>query len=208
MSRSREGIDITDDIIKASGREPILLARETIVCPVCGRKSLELSEYLYEVPHFGLLILSSGTCKSCGFKYRDVRVAETTKPKQIIVRVLGEEQLRYMLVKSALTGVLIPEQGYEIIPGPASTGFISTVEGILHRIMEALEVACRDSPDKKEECEKHRRWLEEAIEGKKQFTLILCDFEGASKVLGEYVEEKDIGNECDRFREYLKGRIL
>ncbi len=207
MSRSSGGVDITDEIIKASAKEPILLARETIICPVCGRRTLELSEYLYEVPHFGLIILSSGTCNSCGFKYRDVRVAETTKPKQIVVRVAGEKQLRYMLVKTALTGVLIPERGYEIIPGPASTGFISTVEGILHRIMEALEVACRDAPEKREECERHRRWLEDAIEGKEQFTLILCDFEGASKVFDEDVEEKDIGEECERFKEYIKGRL-
>ncbi|MMZ61830.1 ZPR1 zinc-finger domain protein [compost metagenome] len=153
------------------------------------------------------MILSSGTCRSCGFKYRDVRVAEATKPKQIIVRVLGEEQLRYLLVKSALTGVLIPEQGYEIVPGPASTGFISTVEGILHRIMDALEVACRDAPEKKEECEKHRRWLQEAIDGKRRFTLILCDFEGASKVIGKLVEERELGKECERFREYVKDRL-
>ncbi|GAB6148340.1 ZPR1 zinc finger domain-containing protein [Stetteria hydrogenophila] len=190
-------MDITDEI-KASGRELKLLAREVAICPVCGRRTLDLSVYLYEVPYFDQILVSVGTCKSCGFKYRDVGLAKATKPKEIVVKVQGEEELRYLLVKPAGTGIIIPEQGYEIRPGPADTGFISTVEGILHRIMEALEVACKGVEDGSGECERHRRWLQEAIDGKRSFTLILCDYTGMAKVLGKKVEEREMGEECKR----------
>ncbi len=189
-------------------REPILLYSGRVRCPVCGRETLELKEYLYEVPYFGRILIASGTCSNCGFRYRDVRLAETTKPKKIIVKVRGERELRYLLVKSAYAYLYIPEVGYEMIPGPASTGFISTVEGVLHRFREALEVACRGEEDT-EKCREHYRWIDEAIEGRREFTLIICDYEGASKVVGENVVEEELDREClEKKPEWLEAQGL
>ncbi len=180
-------------LLGSSVREPILLYEGKARCPVCGRETLQLREYLYEVPYFGRIIITSGVCSNCGFRYRDVRLAETTKPKKIVVRVDGEKELRYLLVKSAYAYLYIPETGYEMIPGPASTGFISTVEGVLHRFREALEIACKDNG---EECRRHFEWIYEAIEGRRPFTLVICDYEGASRVVGENVEEMELDEEC------------
>ncbi len=189
-----------ESLLSKASKEPVLLARETVRCPACGQRTLELSEYIYEVPYFNKIIITSGTCRSCGFRYRDVRLAEATGPKKIVVRVKGEKQLRYLLVKSAMAAVYIPEKGYEMVPGPASQGFISTVEGILHRFMEALELVCRDSWER-EGCRDNKEWLENAIEGREEFTLVICDYEGTSKVLGEDVEEKPLDEECNRILE-------
>lgn len=176
-------------------KEPILLYKGRVSCPVCGKKSLELSEYLYEVPYFDKILLSTGKCTNCGFTYRDVRLAEATAPKKVYVRVKGERELRYLLVKSSYAYLSIPEKGYEMIPGPASQGFISTVEGILHRFIEALNTACkgrRDDPG----CIKNKQWLNRAIEGREEFTLVICDYEGTSKIIGEGVFEEPLDKFC------------
>ncbi len=190
MASDREGLE---KLLGSPIREPILLHSGRVRCPVCGRQTLELKEYLYEVPYFGRILISTGKCANCGFTYRDVRLAEVTRPKKIVVKVSGDRELRYLLVKSAYAYLYIPEVGYEMIPGPASTGFISTVEGVLHRFREALDIACKDGG---EECERHYKWIDEAIEGKRPFTLVICDYEGASKVIGENVVEEDLDEEC------------
>ncbi len=192
--------DVGEWVKEKALSEPLLLFSEISNCPICKARGLEVKEYLYEVPYFGKLILSEGTCRYCGYKYSDVRMADAGTPRKIIVKVKGEEELRYLLVKSAMAAIYIPERGYEMLPGPASAGFISTVEGILHRFDEALKVACRDKVEDMV-CKDHERWLRRAIEGSEPFTLIICDYEGTSKVVGENVVETELDKECNRLRE-------
>ncbi len=192
--------ELTRRLLEKSKREPVLLVEETVVCPACGKRALHIREYLYEVPYFGKIVLGEGRCSNCGYRYTDVRVAEASNPKKIVVKVKGEKQLRYLLVKSATAAVAIPERGYEMVPGPASVGFISTVEGILHRFLEALSVICRGR-EEEPGCRENREWLERAIDGKEEFTLIICDYEGTSKVIGEDVVEDKIDEECRRLSE-------
>ncbi len=175
-------------------REPILLYKDVLTCPVCGKKSLEVISYLYTVDYFGRILIVRGICTNCGYKFRDVKLAEPTRPKKIIVYVQGEKQLRYLLVKSAYAYLAILEKGYEMIPGPASTGFITTVEGVLQRFQEALSIACRDSNN--EQCREEKEWLKRAIDGLEEFTLVICDYEGASRVIGKNVEEKPLDDYC------------
>ena len=183
-------------------REPQLILEETAVCPVCGKRTLKLRFYLYEVSYFGKILLTTGMCSNCGYRYRDVRLAEALEPKKIIVRVEGERQLRYLMVKAASAAVFIPERSYEMIPGPASVGFITTVEGILHRFREVLDVGCSAEDADKELCERERRWLERAIDGLEKFTMVICDYEGGSAVKGEpgYVEELSLDKFCEERR--------
>lgn len=182
--------------VPAGERQPILLYRGVVTCPACGKKSLDLKEYLYDVPYFGKIIISTGKCMNCGYTYRDVRLAEATEPKKIVVRVRGEKELRYLLVKSAYAYLAILEKGYEMIPGPASQGFITTVEGVLHRFMQALEAACRGRLEEPG-CRENREWITRAIDGKEEFTLVICDYEGTSRVAGEGVAEEPLDEFCE-----------
>lgn len=195
--------------VGASG--PQLLSDEILVCPVCGRRTFRVKSYLYEVSYFGKLLITTGECSSCGYKFRDIRLAEASEPRKITVRVEGERQLRYLLVKSAASAVLIPERGYEMIPGPASMGFITTVEGILHRFREVLEVACKGGDADEELCDAERRWIDRAIDGEERFTLVICDYEGGSAVKGEpeYVIEEPLDKLClDKKPEWLDRYII
>ncbi|BAN90688.1 ZPR1 zinc finger domain-containing protein [Aeropyrum camini] len=206
MAGESPGGDVLERLIAESGKTPIKIAEvDNAVCPACGARAMKISEYLYSVPYFNNIIIGVGECRSCGYRYRDVRLAEATEPKKIIVTVKGEKQLRYLLAKSPLSAVYIPETGLEMIPGAVSVGFITTVEGILHRFHEVAQVACKEGvvdPEDLEKCKGVIKWIEEAIEGRRAFTLVICDFDGLSRVIGEpqYVREEDIDEKCSSLK--------
>ncbi|GBF08499.1 zinc-finger protein ZPR1 homolog [Aeropyrum pernix] len=206
MGGEASGGDILDRLLAESRKAPLRIAEvDNAVCPACGARAMKLSEYLYSVPYFNNIVISVGECRNCGYRYRDVRLAEATEPKKIVVAVRGEKQLRYLLAKSPLSAVYIPEMDLEMVPGVASVGFITAVEGILHRFHEVAQVACKEGVVEAEDLEKCRsviRWLEEAIEGRRAFTLIICDFDGLSRVIGEhpYVVEEAIDERCQALK--------
>jgi len=103
-----------------------------------------------------------------------------------------------MVLKPAYAAVIIPEQDLEMLPGPASQGFISTVEGVLYRFEEAVKIACSkvESSEQRKKCEELESWIRRAIDGLERFTLIICDYEGAGKVLGENVVEETLSGRC------------
>jgi len=48
-------------------------------CPMCGKKTLTLSESEQEVPYFGKLFVFSMACSSCKFRKADLEAAEKKK---------------------------------------------------------------------------------------------------------------------------------
>ncbi|MCE4604585.1 MAG: ZPR1 zinc finger domain-containing protein [Aeropyrum sp.] len=195
------GDEVLDRLLRESSREPVKLVDVSgVSCPACESKSMSVSEYMYSVPFFGNIVLSVGECSRCGYRYRDVRLAEATEPKKIIVRVEGEEQLRLLVARSPLSSIYIPEVGLEMIPSRASLGFITTVEGLLHRFHEVTSLACKEGGGEVdvEKCRSVLEWLERAIEGYERFTIVICDFDGLSKIVGgrEVVKISVIDEEC------------
>ncbi len=163
-------------------RGPKKIREEVLTCPVCGKPTLKIEEYLYEVPHVGKVILASGKCSSCGYKFSDVRLFEAKKPGKIIYRVESPEDLNALVVRSASASILIPELGLRMVPGPASEGFITTVEGVLDRFLEALHAACADPSADKKACKEMEEKINAAKEGRIKFTLVIVDPEGVSEV--------------------------
>jgi len=182
-SRSEESLESTKNWLnRLATKEPVEMLEYKVRCPSCSSDALAIKEYLYEIPYFGKVVLSEGRCTICGYRYVDVRSAEYGEPRQLMVQVEKEDSLRALIVKPANAVLYIVERGYEMMPGPASEGFISTIEGILMRFREAIELACRDREN--DECKDHKSWISRAIEGKERFTLVICDFDGTSIVTG------------------------
>ncbi len=191
--------DLTNNLLKKSKKEPKLIFQEKVKCPRCGSLSLIVREYIYTIPYFGDILLTEGFCKKCGYKFRDVKVLDASRPKKVVVEVHGEDELRYLIVKSATSAIKIKEKGYKMLPGPASVGFITTVEGILLRFLEATKVACKGR-ELEPGCKENLDWLKKAVDGYEEFTLVLCDFEGTSSVKGEKTHEVPIDNECEELK--------
>ncbi len=177
------------------GPKPI--AKERVRCPVCGDE-LEVTLYSYKVPYFGDVILEAGKCRKCGFRWSDVGMVSAGKPKRIVVNVNDPEDLNALVIKSARASIRIPELGVEVSPGPAAKGYITTIEGILQRVLDHVPSECFDSRSK---CFRKVREIEDALRGLKKFRLIIEDPVGRSAVMGRGVkvleEPLEAENSCD-----------
>lgn len=153
-----------------------VLFRETARCPACGGQSLSITAYLVRVRYFDDVVLESGECSNCGFKHRDVYLANYGEPVRLEIRVTRESG-DYLLVKSSSATIVIPELGIEITPGPAAQGYITTARGVLERVIEVLSGACQEGD---EGCAKKLEEVDRALRGEMDFTLIVEDPLGRS----------------------------
>ena len=175
----------------------VKIGEATITCPVCGTKSLRITDYLYDLPLVGKVILTTGKCTKCGYKYNDVRLAETNPPRRIILRVTDQRDLNALVVRASTASIIIPEAGLEMHPGPASQGFITTIEGLLERFKEAIELACRDPEANKQKCNELLSWIQDAKNGKKEFTVIIEDPEGVSTIISDKARIEPLNRQGD-----------
>ncbi len=166
------------------GTGPQKILEYTIKCPVCGR-DMKVEEYLYDMPLVGKVILSSGRCEVCGYRWSDVRLAEPRGPRKIIYRVERPGDENTVIIRASTATIRIPELGVEIIPGPASRGYITTIEGLILDILEKTEFLCSEPDAPLEECKKKIELLKKARDGKIKYTVIMEDPEGVSAILSE-----------------------
>jgi len=170
------------------------IAEDVIKCPMCGERSMEIKIFIYDAPYFGKVVLESGKCSKCGFRWSDVGLLEVTKPKRIIVKIRKTEDLNALVIKAAPAVIKIPELGVEIFPGPAAPGYITTVEGILQRIIDHAPSECLDESNP---CHEKIESIRRAMRGDIAFTLIIEDPSGRSAVKGGGTEvlEEDLKTE-------------
>ncbi|WFO75086.1 ZPR1 zinc finger domain-containing protein [Desulfurococcaceae archaeon MEX13E-LK6-19] len=171
-----------------------------IECPMC-RTQMKVEEYLYNMPMVGKVLIASGRCRECGYRFNDVRLAEPRGPRRIIYRVEQPGDENALVIRASTASIRIPELGIEITPGPASTGYITTVEGILMDVLEKVEFLCSTGEASKEKCEEVKKAIREAMDARKKFTLIIEDPEGVSAILSDkavieaYTQEEAAGDE-------------
>ena len=107
-------------------------------CPLCGQKTLILTERETEVPYFGKVYLFSMTCNNCKYHMADVEAAEQKEPAKYEFEASGEEDMKVRVVKSAQATVKLPHIA-TITPGPAAQGYVTNIEGILNRVKYQIE---------------------------------------------------------------------
>ncbi|ABM81091.1 ZPR1 zinc finger domain-containing protein [Hyperthermus butylicus] len=177
-------------------REKLVKINELVVeCPVCSRKTLRIEDYLYDMPLVGKVLLTSAKCNSCGYRFTDVRLAEAHGPRKIVYRVEKPEDLNVIVVKASSASIVVPELDLKMMPGPAATGFITTVEGVFDRFLEALEAACSSPDADREACKRARKLILDAKEGRVKFTLVIVDPEGISAIVSEKARVEPVKRE-------------
>jgi len=185
-----------------AGVEPIKINEMTVECPVCRRPTLKIEDYLYDMPLAGKVILTAGKCSNCGHRFTDVRLAEAQGPRKIVFRVEKPEDVNVLVVKASTAAVIIPELKLKMLPGPAATGFISTIEGVMDRFLEALEAACQPLDTDPEACRKAREMVTAVKEGRIKYTVIIVDPEGVSAILSDKaVVERISAEEAEKLLE-------
>lgn len=162
-------------------------------CPVCGAM-FKVSDYLYEAPLFGQIIISSGVCQNCGYKWSDERVASSNKPLRIIYRVDNIEDMNAIVIRSPVAIVKIPELGLELKPSYYSQGYITTVEGLIQDFHDKLLFLCSNDAGGRE-CSEKISMLEKALRVEYSYTVVIEDLSGVSKILSSKAVVEEITDE-------------
>lgn len=147
-----------------------------------------VEEYLYEMPLVGKVLIASGTCNYCGYRFSDVRLAEPREPRKIVYNVEKPGDENALVIRASTASIKIPELGVEITPGPASRGYITTIEGIILDVIEKTKFLCSSPDAPKKTCDEKIKELEDARNVAKPFTIIIIDPEGVSAIISDRVK--------------------
>ena len=109
-------------------------------CPDCG-KEIEYIYYTENIPYFSDILLLSGVCPDCGFRITDTMILNDHEPCSWEIKVETPEDLDARVIRSMQGEIDIPELGVNIHPGPACSGFVSNIEGVLCRAEDAIRSA-------------------------------------------------------------------
>lgn len=154
-------------------------------CPDCGKEI----NYIYDtenIPYFSDILLISGVCPDCGFKITDTMILNDHEPVRWEMKVETPEDLNARVIRSMHGEIDIPEFGINIHPGPACSGFVSNIEGILLRAEEAVQRALLSCDDmEKKRGEELLSDINQARKNELSFTVIITDPSGNSGIVSQ-----------------------
>ena len=155
-----------------------------IKCPVCGRKGFSVRQVLNDIPYFGEVLETFANCKFCGYKTYDILpLGEKKYPKVQEITVHGKKELSLRVVKGKYCSIEIPEIGLKIKPGPNSEAYISNVEGVIDRIIEAFEKISVVKKEKEKEVKSKIKKIKSAKMGKEKIKIKFIDPTGQSAII-------------------------
>jgi len=153
-------------------------------CPICGAES-ELHFLPYEIPYFGDAMMFIAVCPSCGYRSTDVMILSGEKRRRCEMVISSAQDLNVRVIRSSFGSIEIPELGVSVKPGRGES-FISTVEGLLKRVEEAVKMLSRDvEGEKKKRAGYILEQIEEIKSGKASMTLIIDDPTGNSAIISD-----------------------
>lgn len=160
-------------------------------CPMCLNQTLELRQAEKIVPHFGPTVIFSMRCtnEECGFYKSDVESLEDNDEIEQTFKIEEEDDLNITVVKSSTAEIKFYRIG-TIEATEQSSGYITTIEGLIKKMKRQLE-GVRDSvkdKDKKDQAKRHLKKLQRVIWGRDSLKLKLTDPEGNSKMILEQKE--------------------
>ena len=156
------------------------------LCPVCSQKSLTLTEREQEIPYFGKVLLFAMTCTGCKFHKADLECAEQREPARYSIEVSGPEDMSIRVVKSSQATVKIPYVA-DILPGEASNGYVTNIEGLLQRVKHQVEVI-RDTEEDAAAVQKAKNMVKKinrCVWGEEKLRIIIEDPTGNSAIISD-----------------------
>ncbi|ODV98156.1 hypothetical protein PACTADRAFT_37505 [Pachysolen tannophilus NRRL Y-2460] len=150
------------------------------------------------IPHFKDVIIMSTTCDKCGYKSNEVRTGGAIPPKgrKVTLKVDDPEDLARDILKSETCGLVSPELNLDLTPGTLG-GRFTTIEGLLRQVYDELYGRVFTQTSDSLESETKQRWesffakLQDAIDGKIKFTIIMEDPLAASYIQNIYAPDDD-----------------
>lgn len=155
-------------------------------CPMCRKNTLTLTEAQDEIPYFGKVFLFSMKCDSCKYYKSDVEAEEKKEPCKYTFEIQSKNDLNVRVVKSSEATVKIPFVG-DIMPGAASEGYVTNVEGIINKIKEQVEIL-RDTEEDTGLKNKAKNILKKIMKilwGEEKAKIIIIDPTGNSAIISD-----------------------
>jgi zinc finger protein len=158
-------------------------------CPLC-KNEIEYTYQTEDIPYFPEILITTGLCE-CGFRHTDTMITGGGEPLRWRAPVSSSEDLAIRVVRSTSGIINIPELGVTVEPGPACEGFISNVEGVLWRVMEAVEsvISWSEGEDLTRALDIKKK-IQHALDGELPFTLLLEDPCGNSAIVSPSAEKE------------------
>lgn len=155
--------------------------RTNMKCPTCG-EDLFLIYYKTRIAYEEGLSIETYYCKSCLYKQSAITPMERGDPVRTSLRIRSQDDLRVVVYRSTEAVVQIPEIDVEVLPGKSATGEITTVEGIIRRVLDKLDIIGEEA-ENPEKMKKTREVLELSLNsGNQNLTLIVEDPSGKSRI--------------------------
>ncbi|ODM89234.1 Zinc finger protein-likeZPR1 [Orchesella cincta] len=158
------------------------------MCVSCFEQGLT-KLMLTKIPFFKDVIIASFSCSQCGFTNSELSSAMEISAVgvEFTLQVKNKSDLNRMVVKTDYAALNIPELELET-PQRTQKGEVTTVEGILTRVMTGLqqdqERRKEEHPEIYEQIEKYLKKMEDALALKTPFTLKIRDISGNSFIGG------------------------
>ncbi|MDD1675610.1 MAG: ZPR1 zinc finger domain-containing protein [Methanomicrobiales archaeon] len=158
-------------------------------CPLC-KKDIEYTYETEDIPYFSEILITTALC-DCGFRHVDTLITGGGEPTRWKMPISSADDLAIRVIRSTSAVIKIPELGVTVEPGPACEGFISNVEGVLWRVMEAVEYvrSWSEGEDLARAIEIGKK-IREALAGDLSFTLVLEDPCGNSAIIDKNAEKE------------------
>ena len=162
-------------------------------CPFCGEKKMVLREEDMDIPYFGKVFVFSMECEACGTKKSDVEPMEPKEPCRYTLEVTSEDDLNIRVVKSGEATVKIPHV-ITMEPGPASSGYVTNVEGLLQKVKEIVQstIDVEDDEGAAKKAKNMVKKLNRVMAGQKPIKIIIEDPSGDSAIVSEKEQKRKI----------------
>ncbi len=155
-------------------------------CPFCGKSKATLREEEIDVPHFGRVFVLGLQCSACGVNKSEVEPAEKKEPCKYTFEITSDDDLNVKVVKSGEATVKIPHV-ITMEPGPASSGYVTNIEGLLERVKKIIEsaVESEDDDSKRKKAKNLVKKLNKVILGREKLKVTIEDPSGHSAIISE-----------------------
>ncbi len=132
------------------------------------------------------MYLFSMSCTSCNYHKADIEASEKHEPVKWTIEISGEDDMKIRVVKGSAATIKIPFIT-TIESGPASSGYITNIEGIFSRVKKILE-NIRDNAEDKTERKKAKNLLKKVQKvtyGNEKAKVIIEDLSGNSAIISD-----------------------
>lgn len=186
------------------GEEPDLEATEIeSMCMNCHENGMTRL-LLTHIPFYKEVILMSFSCDNCGFKNNEIQSGGEMAPKgiRISVKIDTVKDLNRRVVKSDYSSVRIEELDFDI-PAQSQKGEVTTVEGIIDRVVRGLEqdqpVRRIQHPETAAQIDAFVEKFNELKEMKQPFRITIEDISGNSFVENPLAPQSDPNTSVSHF---------